>query len=242
MSITSYWPLALLCLLTFRSGPEMPAGDKDHVLTAVDGTFPFSLVQLKYTLLREPSLNPEAFRLGLLGYYSLRSKDMVSNDSLLTIIDYSMPSTDERFFVINLRRNRVEYKSLVSHGRNSGDLYAGRFSNRKQSHQSPLGFFLTDETYRGGQGYSLLLNGVDTGYNDLSRPRGIVIHGAAYATRDYISRYGRLGRSFGCPALPPGISTRVIDLIRHGSVLFSYFPDPGYIRNTKILHQRSDRL
>jgi len=229
-------------MMTCWLDPVVPAGDEDRLDPVADENHLTSLVQKKYLLLDEPALNPDAFRVGMIGYFSLRSKGMVKNDSLLTIIDYTLPSSVHRFFVINLQINRVVYKSLVSHGRNSGELYASRFSNRKQSHQSALGFFLTAEPYRGGQGYSLLLNGVDTGYNDLSRARAIVVHGADYATGKYITRYGRLGRSFGCPALPPDINTPVINLIRDGSVLFSYFPDAGYLRNSVILRQRLDKL
>ncbi len=242
MPISSSWPVTLFCLMTCWLDPIVPAGDKDGLELVADENPLISLVQQKYMLLDEPDLNPDAFRLGMMGYFSLRSKGMVRNDSLLTIIDYTMPSSADRFFVINLHLNQVVYKSLVSHGRNSGELYASRFSNRKQSHQSALGFFLTAEPYRGGQGYSLMLNGVDTGYNDLSRARAIVIHGADYATGKYITRYGRLGRSFGCPALPPYINTPVINLIRDGSVMFSYFPDEGYLRNSVILHHRMDKL
>jgi hypothetical protein len=129
----------------------------------------------KYLSLNEPALKPDAFRLGLIGFEALQSRGLISNDSLLTIIDFSLPSSTDRFFVINLIQNQVIYKSLVSHGRNSGDLYANRFSNKMQSHESALGFFITGKSYQGGQGYSLQLQGVDTGYNDRSLLRGIVI-------------------------------------------------------------------
>ncbi len=189
----------------------------------------------KYFLLNEPALKPEAFRLGLIGFQSLQSGGLIANDSLLTIIDYSLPSSTERFFVIDLFHNRLLYKTLVAHGRNSGDLYANRFSNRMQSHESALGFYITGKSYLGGQGYSLQLQGVDTGYNDHSRVRGIVIHAAAYATHDYVLRYGRLGRSFGCPALPPELSRPIINLIKEGSVIFSFYPDPAYLDHSVVL-------
>jgi hypothetical protein len=195
-----------------------------------------SLFLEKYLSLNEPALNPEAFRFGLIGFEALQLKGLNINDSLLTIIDFSLPSSQVRLFVINLMQNRVLFKSLVSHGQNSGDLYATRFSNKKQSHESALGFFVTGKTYLGGQGYSLQLLGVDTGYNDHSLTRGIVIHAAKYATREYVTRYGRLGRSFGCPALPPALSRPIINLIKDGSVLFSYYPDKTYIAHSVILN------
>lgn len=191
----------------------------------------------KYLSLNEPALKPEAFRFGLKGYEALQARGLIANDSLLTIIDFSLPSSIDRFFVINLLNNRVIFKSLVSHGRNSGDLYANRFSNNMQSHESALGFFITGKSYQGGQGYSLQLQGVDTGYNDRTQVRGIVIHAASYATRNYVTRYGRLGRSFGCPALPPELSRPIINLIKDGSVLFSYYPDKAYFDHSVILNR-----
>jgi hypothetical protein len=189
----------------------------------------------RYAALQEPDLNPDVFRLALEGCNVLARDPRVRNDSLLTIIDYSLPSSEKRFFVIDLKQNRIVYRTLVAHGRNSGELYAERFSNRMQSHQSALGFYITGEPYKGGQGYSLLLEGIEPGFNDLARARSIVIHGADYVTSGYVSRYGRLGRSLGCPALPPAIAVQVIDLIRNGSVLFSYFPDTDYLMHSAIL-------
>jgi hypothetical protein len=194
-----------------------------------------STISEVYKSLREPALNPEAFRMALSGYRSLCAKGLVSSDSLITIIDYTLPSSEERFFVINLRQNSIIYKTLVAHGRNSGELYATRFSNRAQSYQSAIGFYITGAPYMGGQGYSLLLTGVDTGYNDQARMRSIVIHGARYATPQYVRQYGRLGRSFGCPALPPYVTQEIINCIRDGSVLFSYYPDRDYIQGSVVL-------
>jgi hypothetical protein len=173
--------------------------------------------------------------MALSGYKSLCSKGLVNRDSLITIIDYTLPSSEERFFVINLNRNKVIYKTLVAHGRNSGELHATRFSNKAQSHQSALGFYITGAPYEGGQGYSMQLAGVDTGFNDNARVRSIVIHGARYATLQYIKQYGRLGRSFGCPALPPDLNHVIIDCIRDGSVLFSYYPDDDYLQGSVVL-------
>lgn len=223
----------LILLLAFsltgmRSGPcgeaPSPSGNGEE-----------GLISGRYTALGEPGLNPDAFRLAMEGYRTLAADPRVKNDSLLTIIDYSLPSSAKRLFVINLNRNRVVCSSLVAHGRNSGDLYAHRFSNALQSYQSALGFYITGGSYKGGQGYSMLLEGLEPGYNDKARARSIVIHGADYVTAGYVKRYGRLGRSLGCPALPPALAGRVIDLIKEGSVLFSYFPDADYLMNSLIL-------
>lgn len=192
-------------------------------------------ISRKYESLHEPSLNQDAFQVAMLGFRALCVKGLVTKDSLITIIDYSLPSSENRFFIINLNRSKVICKTLVSHGRNSGELYASRFSDKPQSHQSALGFYLTGDPYFGSQGYSLKLAGIDTGYNDHALIRSVVIHGADYVTPQYVNRYGRLGRSFGCPALPPALTAEIIDCIKEGSVLFSYYPDKAYLNNSKVL-------
>ena len=156
-----------------------------------------------YHAFNDTTINRSAFTLAIAGYKVLFNKGMVTKANLLTLIDFSRPSNTERFYVMDLSTKKILFKTLVAHGRNSGELYANRFSNGLQSHQSALGFYITGEPYSGGQGYSLLMSGVDTGYNDNARRRAIVIHGAEYVTRKYTEQYGRLGRSLGCPALPP---------------------------------------
>ncbi len=196
-----------------------------------------------YESLNDTSLKAEVFFLAMKGFRALVTQNQVEKDSLLTIIDYSLPSSRERFFVINLTRKYLIYKTLVAHGRNSGELYALRFSNKVRSHQSALGFYITGDPYLGGQGYSMILNGIDTGYNDQARLRAIVIHGADYATESYIKQYGRLGRSFGCPALPPEVNTEIIDLIKKGSVVFGFYPDRNYLDHSVLLgYQPEDRI
>jgi hypothetical protein len=212
--------------LTWNNKPE---GNLSIRNDSLDG------FQKLYKSLNDSGISFEAFSLAMKGYQTLSAKGLVKNDSVLTIIDYSRPSSDNRFYVINLRQKDVLFKTLVAHGRNSGDLYASKFSNKAQSYQSALGFYLTGSAYEGGNGYSMLLNGVDTGYNDFSRVRSIVVHGAKYVTRAYIDRYGRLGRSFGCPALSPEVNATIINLIKEGSVLFSYYPDNKYLKYSKVL-------
>lgn len=190
-----------------------------------------------YTRLADSSLNAEAFRIAFLGYRKLVAKGFAKKGDVITIVDFSKPSSDQRFFVIDPVNQQIIYKTLVAHGRNSGDLYACGFSNRPQSYKSALGFYITDSPYRGSQGYSLLMNGVDTGFNENARKRAIVIHGADYVSEKYIAQYGRLGRSFGCPALPQEINAPIIDLIKGGSVVFCYYPDDRYIRNSKIVSE-----
>jgi len=146
------------------------------------------------------------------------------NDSLLTIIDFSKPSSEKRLFLIDFKNQRLLVNSLVAHGQNSGSLFAKTFSNRPKSHMSSLGLYITDHTYSGKHGYSLRLRGIDKGLNDKAYERAIVIHGANYVSEKYIKQVGRIGRSFGCPALPSQMNKEIIDLIKDGSCLYIYHP------------------
>jgi hypothetical protein len=195
----------------------------------------FRTISELYKTINDSDIDFTAFQLAMQGYRLLKTKGLVKKDSILTLIDYSRPSSDVRFYVIDLLSGNLVFKTLVAHGRNSGELYAKQFSNRKQSHQTALGFYITGNPYQGGQGYSMTLNGVDTGFNENARARAIVIHGADYVTRQYINHYGRLGRSFGCPALPPEMNDTIINVIKEGSVLFCYYPDPDYLIHSPIL-------
>lgn len=145
---------------------------------------------------------------------------------MLVLADFSRPSDEKRLFVIDMETGELLRETYVAHGRGSGDRYAVRFSNEPGSHCSSLGFYLTDTVYRGKNGYSLRLDGLEPGVNDKARERAIVMHGASYAEEDFIRSAGRLGRSLGCPALPAGESEEIIDLVRDGAVLFIYAP--GY--------------
>ena len=158
---------------------------------------------------------------------------------VLTLIDYSRPSTAPRLWVLDLVSGAVRFHTLVAHGRGSGLGRAVAFSNVPESKQSSLGLFRTDETYEGQHGYSLRLVGLETGVNDLAYMRNIVIHGADYATHEFALRHGRLGRSWGCPALDPALNRTVIDTIRGGSALFAYYPDARWIEASSYLRCES---
>lgn len=152
---------------------------------------------------------------------------------ILTLIDFTKPSTEERLYVIDVGNRKLLYATHVAHGRNSGENYATSFSNRPGSHQSSLGFYLTDDTYIGGNGYSLRLDGLEKGINDKARERAVVIHGATYA--NHSPGMARLGRSLGCPALPTALNREVIDVIKEGSVLFIYADNKEYLTQSTIL-------
>lgn len=154
---------------------------------------------------------------------------------LLTLIDFTLPSTEKRLWVIDVEKGKILLNTVVAHGRNTGELMATNFSNTHESFQSSLGFYKTAETYHGKHGYSLRLDGLEKGFNDQARARAIVIHGAEYAREEFAKTTGRLGRSLGCPALPPELSAKVIDLIKGGSLLFIYGKDDKYLRQSALV-------
>jgi len=156
----------------------------------------------------------------------------------LTLIDYSLPSTQPRLWVFDLRSGRMLFKELVAHGRNSGDNMATRFSDVMESRESSLGLFRTADTYVGQNGYSLRLDGLEPGFNSHARERAIVMHGAPYVDPTGAKANGRLGRSWGCPALREAVARRVIDTVRDGGVIFSYYPDPAWLKTSKFLNCR----
>ncbi len=193
-----------------------------------------------YSDLQIPGLNQDAFMVGYRGFSSLIAQNDQLNDSLITIIDFSLPSSEKRLYVIDIKNNCLLEHTLVAHGMGSGGLYARQFSNQSRSHMSSLGFYMTSYTYTGKHGYSLRLQGLEKGINDNAWKRAIVVHGAHYVDEDYIAAYGRLGRSFGCPALPYGKSREVIDLIRDNTCLFIYYPEKQYLENSGIIRSFSD--
>lgn len=146
----------------------------------------------------------------------------VKNKNILTIIDFTLPSSEKRLFILDLENKKILFESLVSHGRNSGNLYATAFSNKHGSYKSSLGFYKTENTYLGGNGYSLILNGLDKGVNDQARARAIVMHGADYCSQSVVKSSGRLGRSLGCPAIPVELTKPIINTIKNGSLLYIY--------------------
>lgn len=167
----------------------------------------------------EPAIN-----MALNGFYDLESKNLLTKDSLLTIIDFSSPSNEKRLYILDIKNQRVLKHTLVAHGINTGNVFAESFSNVQESRKSSLGLYITKDTYFGQHGYSLRIQGINEGINDKAADRAIVIHGAEYVSHDFIETYGRIGRSFGCPALPIDETNEIIDLIKNGSCLFIYHP------------------
>jgi hypothetical protein len=178
----------------------------------------------------------DAFEKAIKGFSKLREKNLVSEDSVLTIVDFTKSSKEKRLYVIDLKNQDILFQTVVAHGRNSGQEYARSFSNKPSSNKSSLGFYVTQGTYMGSNGYSLKLQGTETGINDMALARAIVMHGADYANENVINNKGYLGRSFGCPALPQKLNKKIIDKIKNGNALFVYYPDPTYIKKSKLLN------
>lgn len=155
---------------------------------------------------------------------------------VLTVIDYSLPSSEPRLWVIDLRDKRVLHHELVAHGDRSGDTMAVAFSNEIGSHESSLGLFRTDDAYTGMFGYALRLTGLEPGINDNARERAIVVHGASYVSRDAVAQWGRIGTTWGCDGLPEEVAPQVIDEIAGGSAIFAYYPDETWLQSSHYLH------
>ena len=188
--------------------------------------------------LANAGLSENAFVYALKGFDHLSNSNALINKNILTIVDYSKPSSEKRLYVLDLVNGKILYNTLVAHGRNSGAEYANQFSNSPESHQSSLGFYITLGTYVGGNGYSLRLQGCEKGINDKALARAIVVHGADYVSNQFISSRGFLGRSYGCPSLPPNISREIINVIKNGSCLFVYHPSNKYFSQSQIINSQ----
>lgn len=196
---------------------------------------PASLVS---SLLRQaPGLHAKALRLALDASGSAGQRGLVRRQNLLTVIDYSIPSSQPRLFVFDLAARKLLFRELVAHGKNSGGDVTNYFSNSPGSLASSLGLFVTEDTYVGTNGYSLRLRGLEEGVNDMAWDRAIVMHGAYYVSREAIRVLGRLGRSWGCPAVSSTVAHKLIDTIRGGSAIFAYYPDKSWLASSAFLRR-----
>ncbi len=172
-------------------------------------------------LLQEANLALPVFEKAVIGFYNLKNNHNLNDEKdIITVIDFTRPSSEKRMWIIDLKNNKLLLNTYVAHGQGSGENLANLFSNIDESHQSSLGFYVTNETYIGKHGLSLRLDGFDKGLNDRARVRDIVIHGAAYVSESFIKQTGRLGRSFGCPAIPLELNDAIITLIKDKTCLF----------------------
>nr|WP_199000054.1 murein L,D-transpeptidase catalytic domain family protein [Flavobacterium sp. ASV13] len=174
------------------------------------------------------------FSEALKGFYLLKERGIIQKN-ILTLIDFSLSSNTKRLWVIDMTTNTILFNSLVAHGRNTGEEFASAFSNTNSSFKSSLGFYATGEIYQGKHGASLRLDGLERGYNDNARERGVVMHGADYVSESFIRLHKRLGRSQGCPALPVELTDEIIETIKDKSCLYIYHPSRTFMMEEKLI-------
>ena len=222
---------SILAFLFLVCTPEI-----DQSKTPVD-----DYIRQQYNLLQPQNTRPayDLFQRGMIGYLDILASGQSVSNTKVTLIDFRMSSKQKRMWVIDLQSNTILFHVLVAHGKNTGDEFARSFSNQKNSNQSSLGFYMTAETYIGKHGLSMRLDGLEQGFNDKARSRAIVMHGANYVSQDFIKTYGRLGRSFGCPAVSVSKHKDIIKSLANGSVLFIYSPDKKYEQSTLFNNKES---
>lgn len=215
---------------------DLNTATTDQVAAYIKNTY-------KQIAFKNDTLNYDIFEKAMHGYINLRNAGKLNQQkNLLTVCDLTRSSNDYRLWIIDLDKKTIVFHTYVAHGQGSGEEFAKAFSNRNNSHQTSLGFYVTGETYEGEHGTSLKLNGMDNGFNSAAFDRGIVVHGAEYVSKGFIADNDRLGRSWGCPAVPAALSLPIINTIKGGTCLFIYYPQAKYLRTAFWLNKKIERL
>jgi hypothetical protein len=217
-------------IVNFLSAVFFSVGIPSHVTTNAPAVQDFD-VKLQHLSQKAPKLNKKVLKLALAAYNNASAKGTVKKP-VLTVIDYSLPSSKQRMWVFDLRTEKLLYHTYVAHGMNSGMTTPHHFSNKSSSKETSLGTFVTRDTYMGSKGLSLNLDGLEKGFNDNAYNRRVVVHGAWYVEPDFIKKTGRAGRSWGCPSIAKTLAKPVINTIKNGSVLFAYYPDNYYLAHS----------
>ena len=208
----------------------------DSIRSAAQREFEY-YAQDFYATLADTSLNYKAFYQALTGYHNLLKYDKIQRKEVLTVIDFSQPSNEDRCYIIDICDRKIKHKTIVAHGVNSGRLYAKHFSNENNSRKSSLGFYVTTTTYHGKYELALRLDGLEHS-NSHASSRGVVMHAADYATYEFLEKNGgTLGRSYGCPAMPYDRFEEIVDWIKEGSCVFIYHPSRSYQRYSRYLNR-----
>ena len=181
------------------------------------------------------SLNPSVLKLAVTAYHNAIKKGIEINKKVITVIDFSRPSNEKRLWVLDLETHKVLFHTLVAHGKYSGGNYPTSFSDHHGSLQSSIGVFLTKNTYQGHNGYTLTLAGLEKGYNNNAESRRVVMHGAPYVSEQIADTHGRIGRSWGCPAVDTKLAKPIINTIKNGTLMVAYYPDKNWLRNSEYL-------
>jgi len=188
------------------------------------------------TVAEAAGISPKVLNLAVNALSCAVKSGDIATPRTLTVIDYSLPSVEPRLWVFDVATGELMFKELVAHGRNTGENLATRFSDTLNSRQSSIGLFVARDTYVGSNGYSLRLDGLEPGFNSRARERAIVMHGAPYVDESLAKSQGRIGRSWGCPALREAVARNVIDTVRGGGVIFSYYPDQTWLNTSRFLN------
>jgi hypothetical protein len=185
------------------------------------------------------NLKPDVIKLALEAFHNAKSSGVHVKKPIVTVIDYTLASTKKRLWVVDVESKKVLHNALVAHGKHSGENYTTSVSNKTGSLQTSVGVFLTGETYFGRDGYSLRIDGLENGFNDLARKRTIVFHGAPYVSEKFVKAVGRIGRSWGCPAVPKEQAKPIIDNIKNGSLIFAYYKHPQWLSQSKFINTKA---
>jgi hypothetical protein len=228
-----------LGLFSFANPSNKVAVKSASVVAAKDSsiTEEVSLSKSIYEKLNLSALGlaKEALDYAVEGYQKLVQSGQAVNQQYLTVVDFSQPSTQKRFYLIDMVNGELVWNTYVAHGKNSGGTVAERFSNKTNSNASSLGFYVTKNTYSGKHGLSLRIAGLDQGFNDNAEARAVVVHGSSYVNENRANS-GNVGRSWGCPAVPQNEVGKIINYIKGGTVMFLYAPDENYVENSTVLH------
>ena len=246
---TSFMPIRYLALLLALGLPAAASGDAAAIAgrVAVTAEAPMKTtfaapraverrLMLASTLERQaPKLNPQVLDLALSAVACAQADGVAPQARRLAVIDYSRSSLEPRLWVFDLADHALLYHEVVAHGQGSGGDIPTRFSNDDGSHASSLGLFVTRDTYVGHNGLSLRMDGLEPGINDAAMARASVMHGAAYVNPAIDRGMGRLGRSWGCPALRKAVAKPIIDVMKNGQFVFSYYPDQAWLAHSALL-------
>lgn len=226
-------PFAFSNTKTFSFKKNIPSADSSTTLPTNSLTSSKIYDSLKLDI---SGLSEKAFNYAYKGYEYLKLKGKIGNENILSIVDFSKPSSQKRLFVIDIKNFKILFNTYVAHGQGSGAAMATSFSNIPESYQSSLGFYTTSDTYIGKNGYSMHLEGMERGINDKANERAIVMHGAPYVSENFIHNQGFLGRSWGCPAVPEKLNKPIIEKIKNGTCLFIFSKNEKYLSNSRILN------
>ena len=231
--------ILLLSVILFSSGSKAETELKPHLLINNNPDY-IKASYAKVDFCNANKLDPKVFQYALTGYLNLKQSGKLNQEKdILTICDYSLSANIPRMWIIDMSNYKVLLNTYIAHGQGTGEEFAFAFSNKENSHQSSLGFYVTGTPYIGQHGLSLYLHGVDQGYNNAAYQRSIVLHGASYVSEGFIQKNKRLGRSWGCPAVDEKLSAPIIDLTKEGTCLFVYYPDSNYLTSSNWLNNKA---